>query len=286
MKFAITGATGFIGRKLTDKLRLSGHEVKSLGRTVTSSEPLEGVNVIIHLAGEPVAQRWSVDVKRRIRESRSKGTRDLVHALSTTSARPKTLISASAIGYYGTRGDEVLNEGSCPGSGFLPEVCVEWEKEARLAEALGMRVAMPRIGIVLGRDGGALKQMLPPFRLGAGGPLAGGQQWMSWIHVDDMVELLVWMATHENVSGPVNAVSPDPVRNEGFTKALAEAIHRPAVIPVPAFGLKLLYGEMASVILASQRVVPEAALQGGFVFRHTNLLGVLVELCRDGGVPG
>ena len=289
MNITLTGATGFIGTRLTRGLQSEGHAITALGRHApedspgvrfvrwegTGSEPpaegLESADAIVHLAGEPVSQRWNAEVKKRIYESRSEGTRHLVQALSKLRVRPKTLVSASAIGYYGDSGDQVLDESSAPGNGFLSEVCVEWEKQAQLAESLGIRVVMMRTGIALGKEGGALKQMLTPFRLGLGGPLAGGRQWMSWIHVDDLVSMFRWALNLDAVSGPLNGTSPKPVRNQDFTVALGEAVHRPAVIPVPEFALKLLFGEMAGVMLASQRVLPKVALDAGFKFQHPEL---------------
>ena len=203
-----------------------------------------------------------------------------MQALSTARARPKVLVSASATGYYGDRGEEVLTEQSAPGEGFLPDVCKEWESQARLAESLGIRVALIRTGLVLGRDGGALKQLLPPFRLGAGGPIAGGRQWMSWIHLTDLVEIMYAAVQRDQMAGPFNGTAPEPVRNGDFTKTLADVLHRPAVIPVPAFGLKLLYGEMASVILASLRVIPDAARKAGFTFRYPELRGALEDVVK------
>ena len=295
MNITLTGATGFIGARLIQRFQAGGDAITLLGRhapespnlrffpwDATSSEPpaeaLEGSDAIIHLAGEPVAQRWNDEVKQRILESRRRGTRHLVQALSTIRSRPGVLVSASAIGYYGDRGDEILTEQSPPGNGFLADVCMEWESQARLAESLGIRVAFIRNGIVLGRDGGALKQMLPPFRLGAGGPIAGGKQWMSWIHLTDLVELIHTAVQNNQMTGPINGTSPEPVRNADFTRALAEVLHRPAVVPVPAFGLKLLFGEMASVMLASQRVLPEAAKRAGFRFQYTELKSALEDV--------
>lgn len=296
MNITLTGATGFIGTRLIRGLQSEGHAITALGRHApedspgvrfvrwegTGSEPpaegLESADAIVHLAGEPVSQRWNAEVKKRIYDSRSEGTRHLVQALSTLRARPKTLVSASATGYYGDGGDQVLDESSAPGSGFLSEVCVEWEKQAQLAESLGIRVVMMRTGIVLGKEGGALKQMLTPFRLGVGGPLAGGRQWMSWIHVDDLVGMFRWTLNLDAVSGPINGTSPEPVRNQDFTVALGEAVHRPAVIPVPEFALKLLFGEMAGVMLASQRVLPKVPLDAGFKFLHPELKEALHSL--------
>jgi uncharacterized protein (TIGR01777 family) len=293
MKITLTGAGGFLGGPLIRALQAEGHQLHALGRkpipgiafspwNVTEGEPpreaLEGSDAVIHLAGEPVAQRWSPEVKARIRDSRVIGTRHLVHALSTISRRQGVLISASAVGIYGSRGDKVLTEKSKPGSGFLEDITVDWEKEAGLAEALGMRVVQIRIGVVLGKDGGALAKMLPPFRAGVGGPLASGKQWMSWIHVDDVVGLILFALSNAAVRGPVNATAPHPVTNAEFTRELGKALHRPAFFPVPEFALRLLFGEMASVVLASQRVLPQAAESAGYQFRYPELPAALASV--------
>lgn len=291
MRITLTGATGFVGAALAPKLQRAGHSTFLLTRNPAGREnaaawdPAAGPpartgapEAVIHLAGEPVAQRWSAEVKRRIRDSRILGTRHLVQALAQLPEKPRVLVSASAIGYYGDRGDVVLTEESEPGTGFLPETCVEWEREARAAEAAGIRVVLLRIGIVLGRGGGALARMTPPFKLGAGGPLGDGRQWMSWIHLDDVTGLIEWALREEHVRGPVNATAPEAARNRDFTRALGAALHRPAVIPVPAFGLKLMFGEMARVLLESQRVEPRAALQAGYRFRYPELAPALRDL--------
>jgi len=233
----------------------------------------------VHLAGENVAQRWTGDAKRRIRESRELGTRRLVCALARLPRRPSALVCASAIGYYGSRGDEILTESSAPGAGFLPEVCMAWEREAVAAEALGIRVVRVRIGILLDAGGGALQRMLPPFRLGVGGRLGDGRQWMSWIHRDDLSELFR-LAVEKPIRGPLNAVAPNPLANAGLTRELARAVHRPAVFPAPEFALRLMFGEMSEVLLSSQRVAPNAAASAGFVFRFPHLGPALADLLR------
>jgi uncharacterized protein (TIGR01777 family) len=255
----------------------AGHSVRALSRHAPPAESLREADVIIHLAGEPVAQRWTAEAKRRIRESRVVGTRNLVEALAALPRRPEALICASAIGYYGSRGDEILTESSAPGSGFLPEVCVAWEKEAQAAEALGIRVVRVRTGLVLAADGGALQRMLPPFRMGVGGRLGSGRQWMSWIHLEDLTGLFQF-AVESQVRGPLNAVAPHAVTNSDFTRELARALRRPAVFPVPEFALRLLFGEMADVLLASQRVAPAAAEAAGFRFRFPQLAPALEGL--------
>jgi uncharacterized protein (TIGR01777 family) len=298
MQITLTGATGFIGRRLIDRLLSDGHSLHVLARrnpqidsrihfapwdALNAEFPAEVVQraeAIIHLAGEPVAQRWTREAKERIRRTRLDGTRRLVETLSTISHRPSVLVCASAIGYYGDRADERLTEASAPGHGFLPELCVEWEKTADLAESLGIRVVKLRIGIVLGKEGGALKQMLPPFRMGVGGRLGSGRQWMSWIHLDDLVSLIAFAATTEKLRGPVNAVAPNPETNADFTKALARTLRRPALFPVPSLVVRTLFGEMSEIVLSSQKVMPQAAVQGGFSFRYQRLAGALENLLR------
>jgi uncharacterized protein (TIGR01777 family) len=242
-----------------------------------SEESLKGIDVVIHLAGEPVAQRWTNDVKAKIRDSRVLGTRRLVAAIARLNAKPSALICASAVGYYGSRGDEQLFEPSPPGSGFLAEVCRQWESEADAATSLGLRVVRIRTGIALGQGGGALSAMLPSFKLYAGGTFGSGRQWMPWIHVDDLVELFRF-AVENPVSGPVNGTAPDPVTNARFTSELAQVLHRPAFLRIPAFALNLLMGEMATVVLASQRAYPAAAQALGFHWRFSRLGEALHDL--------
>ncbi len=277
MNISITGASGFIGRHLVKSLAQAGHSPRALSRHAPPAESLREADAVIHLAGEPVAQRWTAEAKRRIRESRVEGTRNLVAALAALPRRPEALICASAIGYYGSRGDEILTESSAPGSGFLPEVCVAWEREAQAAEAFGMRVVRVRTGLVLDAGGGALVRMLPPFRMGLGGRLGSGRQWMSWIHLEDLAALFQF-AVERQVRGPLNAVAPYPVTNSDFTRELARTLGRPAVFPVPGFALRLLFGEMADVLLTSQRVVPGAAEAAGFRFRFPQLAEALAGL--------
>ena len=275
MNISISGASGFIGRHLLKSLATAGHSPRALSRHAPPAES----DVVIHLAGEPIAQRWTAEAKRRIRESRVAGTSNLVEALGRLPHRPEALICASAIGYYGSRGDEILTESSAPGSGFLPEVCVAWEREAQAAEAFGMRVVRVRTGIVLDSNGGALVRMLPPFRMGVGGRLGTGRQWMSWIHLEDLAALFQF-AVESQVRGPLNAVAPHPVTNADFTRELALALRRPAMFPVPEFALRLLFGEMAGVLLDSQRVAPAAAEAAGFRFRFPQLAAALAALLR------
>ncbi|HBY62107.1 MAG TPA: TIGR01777 family protein [Solibacterales bacterium] len=296
MLVGVTGATGLVGRQLIAGLLRDGHAVRAFARRPAAlpegasfapwdtaqgppAEPaLTGLDALVHLAGEPVAQRWTVDVKRRIRASRVDGTRRLVEGLSTISARPPVLVSASAIGYYGDRADKMLSESAKPGHGFLPETCVEWERMADLGEALGIRVVKLRIGVVLDPRGGALAKMLPPFRAGVGGRVGSGKQWMSWIHRDDLVSLIRFAIESSTLRGPVNATAPNPETNSGFSLQLGRALRRPALFPLPALALKLLFGEMSEVLLASQRVIPKAATDAGFAFRFPALPAALADL--------
>jgi uncharacterized protein (TIGR01777 family) len=277
MNVAITGASGFVGRVVAQNLQRSGHNVRAVSlRGVLPPDALAGINAVIHLAGEPVAQRWTAAARERIMRSRVDGTRALVAAMR--GQPPQVLISASAVGYYGSRGDEVLLESAPPADDFLGKVAAAWETEAQAAEPLGVRVARLRIGMVLGPKGGALARMVTPFRLGVGGRLSGGHQWMSWIHISDLIALIVFLMNESTVRGVFNATSPFPVTNREFTQALAEAVHRPAILPVPAFALRLMFGEMASVLLASQRAVPDAAQRAGFVFEHPDVFAALDQL--------
>lgn len=302
MKVTISGASGFIGRKVIERLLAEGHDVHALGRTSTYGKPvrfskwdvgageppeeaLAGAGAVIHLAGEPVAQRWSPEVKRRIRESRVTGTRHLIQALSTQSPRPGVLIAASAIGFYGDRGDEILTEESEAGDGFLPDLCIEWEQQSRLAESLGMRVVLLRIGLVLGRGGGALEPMLRAFKYGAGAKLGSGEQWMSWIHLDDLAGLILWSLDRRDITGPVNGVSPTPVRNAEFTATLANVLHRPAFFSLPRFALRMTMGEIGTYAFDSQRVVPGAARKAGYEFRHPELRAALEHLTSSRPAP-
>jgi uncharacterized protein (TIGR01777 family) len=277
MKIALTGASGFVGRALTERLRKAGHTVQPVStRTAPTPETLAGCDAVVHLAGEPVAQRWTARTRNKILSSRVEGTRALVNAMRTRP--PQVLISASAVGYYGSRGDEILTEATPPADDFLGKVATAWEHEAQTAESLGVRVARLRIGVVLGPGGGALARMVLPFRLGVGGRIGSGRQWMSWIHLDDLTALIAFLLKESTVRGAFNAVSPHPVTNREFTQALARAVHRPAIFPVPAFALKLLFGEMASVILASQRAIPDAATRASFTFEYPDIFGALAQI--------
>jgi uncharacterized protein (TIGR01777 family) len=266
VRVAITGASGFVGARLSSVLQSAGHEVRAVStRGGVRTEDFDGCDAVVHLAGEPVAQRWTPEIRERIRSSRVDGTRAVVNALSRHSTA--TLISASAIGYYGSRGEEVLTESSAPGSDWLARVAVDWEHEA---ERFSGRVVKLRIAMVVGR-GGALAKMLPPFKLGVGGRIGDGSQWISWIHLDDLVSLIIFLIANPRVEGAVNGSSPNPVINLEFTRELASALHRPAIFPVPKAALKLMFGEMSQVVLASQRVLPIAACDAGFSFRFQEI---------------
>jgi uncharacterized protein len=294
MNITLTGGTGFIGSALVSHLLEQGHSVTVLSRSMNTelspevrtvlwdsaqgeppAEALSGADAVIHLAGEPVAQRWTYDAKRRIRSTRVDGTRFLIQALSVASPRPKMMVSASAIGYYGDRGDEILTETSPPGSGWLAGVARDWEGAADFAKALGIRLVKLRIGVVLGPGGGVLGRMSGPFRWGMGGRLGSGTQWMSWIHLHDLVGLIDHALQRPDAEGVWNATSPEPVRNAEFTEVLATTLRRPALVAVPAFALRLVLGEMSEVLLASQRAVPIGPLAAGFTFRHPTLPSAL-----------
>jgi hypothetical protein len=298
MKTLVTGGTGMVGprllRMLDQPVILSRNPERArekvghlVGRIIRwdpmagppPAEAFAGVEAVFHLAGESVAEgRWTAAQKARIRDSRVVGTRNLVQGIAQVSDRPRVLVSASAVGYYGDRGEEELTESASPGRDFLADVCVAWEKEALAAEKLGVRVVTERTGIVLGAGGGALAKMLTPFKLGAGGPLGSGRQWMPWVHVSDLARLYLHAAEHESIRGPMNAVAPHPVRNSEFTKALGRQLRRPAFMPAPYLGLRLLFGEFAQVLFASQRVVPQVALDTGFTFQYPDIAAALKEI--------
>lgn len=294
MKIAISGASGLIGTALRSSLVSDGHEVIAMTRraslppleTITwdvdqgrfDASGLEGVDAVVHLAGEPVAQRWNQERKNAIRQSRVRGTKLLVEGLRSLKNPPKLLVSASAVGFYGGCGDTELDESAPPGKGFLPEVCDEWEKATMDALGLGIRAVCMRTGIVLSTRGGALGQMLLPFKLGLGGPLGSGQQWMPWIHIDDIVGAFRYVMANDDLVGAVNGTSPNPVTNANFSKALGHALHRPAVLPVPAFALKLLFGEMAQILLEGQRALPKKLLFTGYEFKYPDLSGALEDV--------
>ncbi|CAI8024913.1 Epimerase family protein slr1223 [Geodia barretti] len=233
---------------------------------------------VIHLAGETIAGRWNAEKKQRIRDSRILSTRNLVESFAAADTKPDVLVCASAIGYYGDSGDERFTEVSPAGTDFLAEVCQEWESEAQKAIALGIRVVMVRIGLVLGLGGGLLTQVLPPFKMGVGGILGSGRQWMSWVHVDDVVGIVLHVLENSEIRGPLNATAPTPVRNTEFTKTLGAVLRRPTLLPVPTFGLKLMMGEFADFVVLSQNVVPEKTEVSGYEFRYPTLESALRNL--------
>jgi len=297
MKILITGSTGLVGRALVGELKTAGHTVCRLVRPGTNKEALRGnegfdvgwnpatgelgaaavgADAVVNLAGAPIAEgRWSAERKKVLRSSRVDTTGALVNALAKMAARPRVLVSSSAVGFYGNRGDEIQSEDSQPGNDFLSEVAKDWETEAEKADALGIRVVRARFGVVLARDGGALLQIARPFRFGVGGKIGSGKQWMSWISLEDVVAILRFVLENGAVRGAINVVSPQPVRNEEFTKVLAKALHRPALFPAPAFALRLILGEMAELLLSSQRVVPVQLEKLGYRFLHSDLTTTL-----------
>jgi uncharacterized protein (TIGR01777 family) len=297
MKVTLTGATGRIGARLAERLRERGDEVTVLTRSPEraraklgdveahawdlQAEPaptaaLAGRDAVVHLAGEDVGQRWSASVKQEILASRELGTRNLVAGLRASEPRPPLLVSASASGFYGPRGAEPVDETAPPGRDFLADVCVRWEREADAALADGVRVVKLRTGVVLDAEGGALQKMLPPFRLGVGGPVAGGRQYIPWIHREDVVGLyLAALDSADPVAGAFNASAPAPVTNKELSRALGRALHRPAVAPVPGLAVKLLFGEMAQIVLTGVNMVPGRVGELGYAFAHPELDGAL-----------
>jgi len=291
MRTLITGASGLIGSALVESLHTKGHAIRCLQRNKNTRSPniwntdvfnlqeseKETFDTIIHLAGENVAEgRWNENRKKRIMESRIKGTRELIHLLSKLPSFPATFICASAIGYYGSRDSELLTEESEAGKGFLAEVCKKWENEAQQAQQLGCRVVNLRFGMVLSPRGGALHKMLPAFKAGLGGPIGSGKQYMSWVSIRDLVEIVDFAINDESLHGPVNVVSPVPVTNREFTRCLAEVLSRPAILPAPPFALRLMFGEMADeMLLAGSRVKPEKLISSGYSFQDVNLAETL-----------
>lgn len=292
MRVLISGSHGLVGRALIQSMEAKGHQIFRLVRHAPGSDAeiewspdrysialarLEGFDAVVHLAGESIASgRWDEERKRKIRDSRVKGTKLLSDALANLARPPKTLISASAIGYYGNRGDELLTESSAPGDDFLAGVCAEWENATAHAAEKGIRVVITRFGIILDSEGGALAKMLTPFRMGVGGKVGSGQQWMSWIALDDVVSAIGHVLTSEAVKGSVNFVAPNPVRNAEFTRTLGKVLSRPTIFPIPAFGVRLVFGEMAdALLLSSQRVEPRRLKEAGYQFRHPQLESTL-----------
>jgi uncharacterized protein len=298
MRSVITGATGFVGLRLLTRLaevtvlsrdaakasRRLGGDVKVVTWDPMTGPPpaqsITGHDVVFHLAGESVGEgRWTARKKKTIYDSRVIGTKNLVDALIACQDGPKVLVAASAVGFYGDQGDQNLTEQSAKGQGFLADLCQAWEKESMRAAEHGIRVVCLRIGVVLEQGGGALSKMLLPFKMGVGGRLGHGKQWMSWIHLDDLVSMLLHAAQNDALSGSLNGVSPQPLRNIEFTRALAKALHRPALLPAPALGLKLLLGDFAQeALLASQKVLPAKAQDAGFTFKHPTLDAALAHI--------
>ncbi len=302
MRLLLAGATGFIGRALAGSLTDRGHEIVILTRRASREnwpgirtryrywnpreeglweKELEDAEGVINLAGEPiVGKRWNPQQKQKILESRAGTTQALVKAIQKSTRKPSFLINASAVGFYGPHGDEDLNESSPHGSDFLAHVCQAWEAHALRAQDFKVRVALLRIGIVLEKGGGALAKMLFPFQMGLGGPLGSGKQWMSWVHLKDLIEMVHFLIDHKNITGPVNGTAPNPVRMKEFAKTLGEVLHRPVLFPVPGFALKILLGETADVLLTGQRVLPQKALGAGYEFRFPALKGALQEILK------
>ena len=301
MKILVTGGTGFVGRRLCDRLVGDGHEVTVVTRRAPGTgsvegrlrhlqadpteagpwqEAVAGQDAVVNLAGSSIFGRWSESGKSRLRSSRLDTTRNLVDAIDPDRGTATTLLSASAVGYYGFHEDETLTESDPPGDDFLAALSRDWEEEADRAREKGARVVLARIGIVLGRDGGALKQMALPFRLFAGGRTGDGRQWLSWIHMKDIVEAFVFLLEHEGLSGPFNMTAPEPARNSDFARILGRILRRPAWLPVPAAALKLALGELGDVLLKGQRVLPGRLMKAGFTFKHPTLEEALRDLLK------
>ena len=302
MKVLVSGSSGLVGSALVRKLKGNGSDVGRLVRTILTGNPLDvpwkpgelldpelisGFDAVVHLAGRNLAGRWNAPMKREIRESRLLGTATISRAVAAAfriCGRPSVMVSASAIGYYGSRGSELLTESSSGGMGFLAELCRDWEAAASPAAEAGVRLVLPRLGVVLSREGGALARLLPIFRLGLGGRVGNGRQYWSWITLEDAVGAIEFAIDDPSLSGPLNLTSPNAVTNAAFTAALARALRRPAFLPVPAFALRLALGEMADeALLASQRVQPEKLLKAGFQFTHPQLNEALEQICGSRG---
>lgn len=301
MKILVTGATGFIGRPLCGELIRGGHEVLAISRDPAKassilpaavkcngwdekelSEEIESAGAVVNLAGESVAaKRWTDAYKARLRSSRIDSTKRIVDAIKSVGKSNISLTNASAVGYYGDQGNREVSEETAPGEGFLSNLCVEWEAEARRAEEVGVRVALARTGIVLAEDGGALQKMLPPFKLGLGGPIGNGSQWFPWIHHADVIRMFCWLIDNPKARGPFNVTSPEPVTMRGFAKALGAALHRPSAIPVPGFVLRSVLGELAESLLTGQKALPRAAEKLGFTWTYPTLEGALQNLLGE-----
>jgi hypothetical protein len=295
LRILISGASGPVGAALVPFLKTQGHTVTRLVRTSArgqdqilwdparplSPDSVSGFDAVIHLAGESIVGRWTGGKKQRILDSRTQGTSHLAEAAAKAAQRPRVFISASAVGYYGDRGDEILRENSPSGGGFAAEICRQWEAATQLAANAGIRTALMRLGVVMSADGGALPKMLPPFRLGLGGRLGSGRQWWSWVAVQDVVGAMDHVLNHDELQGPVNTVAPNPVSNAEFTTTLASVLKRPAIFPMPAFAVRLIFGQMGTeLFLASQRVEPAKLAASGYQFQHPDLKNALQEILR------
>ena len=288
MRLGITGASGFIGRRASQLAAARGWEVVPFSRQprhegsrlLSPGQPadVDGLDAVLHLAGEPVVGRWNARKRRAITESRVLGTRSIAEAFARASRPPRVLVSASGIGYYGDTGDREVDESSPAGKGFLADVCRAWEAEALKVQ--NARVVLLRIGLVLGRDGGTMRRILPVFRAGLGGRLGSGRQWMSCVHVDDIAGMALWALETDAVRGPLNGVMPQPVTNAAFTRAVARAVHRPAILPAPAFLLRALLGDMASLLLDSSRVRPAVAEKHGYRYEFDDVAEAVDEVAR------
>ena len=300
MKILVTGASGLLGTHLIPTLKAKGHEIYKLSRSAAKKADeiqwdalegfapseqvkLENFDAVFHFAGDNIGDgNWTDEKKKKARESRVNGTRTLIDAFRKCENKPKIFISAAATGIYGNRGDEILTEESADGEGFLPELCRAWENESHKAKDLGARVVLPRIGVVLAKDGGALEKMLTPFKFGVGGKIGSGEQYMSWIAIDDLIRIFHFALENENISGVINATAPNPAKNKEFTDALGNALNRPTIIPIPAFGIKLLFGEMGeTLLLEGARVVPEKLQNAGFKFKFPELEAALEYILEN-----
>lgn len=308
MRVGVIGGTGFIGRALVAALGREGHHVTVVTRSETGargplapevelvaagagqsmlSTVVERSDAVVNLAGEPIfGRRWTEARRAQLRASRVEATEQIVRAIARSDPRPRVLVSGSAVGYYGDRGEEPLPESASPGDDFLAHLCQDWEAAARAAAVYGVRVVMVRSGVALGRDGGALAQMLPPFRLGVGGPVGSGRQYFPWIHLHDLVRIITAALSDDRYQGPINAVAPDQATNRSFARALGRALGRPAIVPTPALLLRVMFGESASVVLASQRAEPRALCQLGFIYSFPTLDAALGDILGTGGGVG
>jgi uncharacterized protein (TIGR01777 family) len=280
MKILVSGLSGLIGSALQKSLEADGHQVGRLPRTFDAPIDFSGIAAVVHLAGESIAEgRWNAAKKLRIEQSRVSATRQLAEQLAKSDSKPAVFICGSAIGFYGNRGNEVLDENSPAGSGFLPGVCEKWEAASAPAANAGIRTVNIRTGVVLSSKGGALRKMLPPFKMGAGGILGSGKQYMSWISLDDEVKAIRFLIENEAIDGPVNLVAPHPASNLEFTNALGKVLHRPTILPLPAFAARLLFGEMAdALLLGSTRVIPKKLVAAGYIFCHADLQSALTDI--------